>query len=132
RRGPPVVPPVFADLVVLERWLGWRAAGPLEQELVRAPSAIGAVIADTEWNVTHQGHAALLRVRFHVAPLLVCYPLHVTEEIQTSADGCLLLLRHITQPIASTFDRVMLRRPLVPRGTAVILLDKNAEQSVVA
>src|SRR5262249_45412397 len=71
-------------------------------------------------------------MRFNIPPLLVCDPLHVTEEIQTARNGLLLLLWETTQPTSSTFDRLMLRRPLVPRGAAVILFDKNAKQRVIA
>ena len=108
------------------------ATEPIEQKFVGTRENVGAVITDAERNVAHQRHAALLRMRFDVAPLLLCDPLHVTEEIQTARHGCLLLQRKIAQPIASTFDRLMLLRPLVPRGAALILLDKNAEQRVIA
>ena len=101
--------------------LGRRATEPIEQEFIRTRENVGAVITDAEGNVAHQRHAALLCMRFDVAPLLVCDPLHVTEEIETARHGWLLLRRKIAQPIASTFDRLMLRRPLVPCGAALIL-----------
>src|SRR5207244_11445687 len=87
--------------VVFEMRRGRRAAEPIEDGLIPAGENVGAVITDAERNVAHQRHAALLRIRFNAPPLLMCDPLHVTEEIQTARNGVLLLLREITHPIRS-------------------------------
>src|SRR4030095_9115678 len=131
-RNAPVLTPFLRERVVLEERLWRRATEPVEQKFIRARENVGAVITDAEGNVAHQGHTALFGMRFDVPPLQVCDPLHVTEEIQTARNGRLFFLREITQPIASTFHVLMLRRPLVPRGAALVLLDKNAEQRVIA
>src|SRR5262249_16821683 len=131
-RNTPVLSPFLRKCVVLEVWLGRSATEPVEHEFIRARENVGAVITDTERDVAHQSDAALLGVRFNVPPLLERNPLHVTKEIQTAPRGCLLRLRQITQPTARTFDRPMLRRPLIPRGAAFILLDEKAEQRVIA
>ncbi len=80
-RNAPVLSPFLCERVVLEIRLGRRATEPIEQEFIRARENVGAVITDAKWNVAHQRHAALLCVRFDVAPLLMCDPLHITEEI---------------------------------------------------
>src|SRR6188472_4166259 len=131
-RNTPVLSPFLRECVILEMRLGRRATEPIEQKFAGTREHVGAVITDAERNVAHQRHAALLRVRFDVAPLLLRDPLHVTEEIQTTRHVRLLLQRKIAQPITSTFDRPMLLRPPVPRAAAFILLDENAEQCVVA
>ena len=86
-RNAPVLSPFLRECVVLEMRLGRRATEPIEQKFVRARENVGAVITDAERNVAHQRHAALLRMRFNVAPLLLCDPLHVTEEIETARHG---------------------------------------------
>ena len=86
-RNAPVLSPFLRERVILEMRLGRSATEPIEQKFVGARENVGAVITDTERNVAHQRHAALLRVRFDVAPLLLCDPLHVTEEIQTARHG---------------------------------------------
>src|SRR4029078_11299633 len=92
-RNAPVLSPFLCERVVLEVWLWRRAAEPIEQKFIGARENIGAVITDAEWNIAHQRDAALLRMRFDVAPLLLCDPLHVTEKIQTARHGRLFLLR---------------------------------------
>src|SRR5207342_1941111 len=77
-RNAPVLSPFLRERVVLEMRLGRCATEPIEQEFIGTRENVGAVITDAEGNVAHQRHAALLRMRFNVAPLLVCDPLHVT------------------------------------------------------
>jgi len=89
-RNAPVLSPFLCERVILEMRLGRRATEPIEQKFIGPRENVGAVITDAEGNVAHQRHAALLRMRFNVAPLLVCDPLHVTEEIQTARHGWLL------------------------------------------
>src|SRR5262249_2624447 len=136
-RGPaiegnaPVLSPFLREHVVLEVRLGRSATEPIERKFIGARKNVGAVITDAEGNIAHQRHTALLRMRFDVPPLQACDPLHVTEEIQTTPHGWLLLLREITEPITSTLDRLMLGRPPVPRGAALVFLDKNSKQRVI-
>src|SRR5262249_54978845 len=117
--------------VVLKNWLGRRATKPVEHEFIRARENVGAVVTDTERNVTHQRDAALLRMRFNVSPLLVSNPLHVTKEVSASCEDCLLVVRKTLYPVASTFRALMLRRPSVPCSAAVIFLDENTKERVI-
>ena len=88
-RNAPVLAPFLRERVVFKMRLRRSATEPVEQKFIGVRENIGAVITDAERNIAHQRHAALLRVRFDVAPLLLCDPLHVTEEIQTARHGCL-------------------------------------------
>src|SRR4030095_5503635 len=130
-RNAPVLSPFLCKWVVLENWLGRSAAKPIQHEFIGARENVGAVIADAERNVAHQRHAALLRVRFDVPPLLMSNPLHVTKEISALCKACLSVMREIAYPIAGTFSALMVRRPSIPCGATVIFFDKNSEQRVV-
>src|SRR4051812_12621041 len=111
QRNAPVLSPFLCERVILEMRLRRSATEPIEQKFIGTRENIGAVITDSERNVAHQRYTALFRVRFDLAPLLLCDPLHVAEEIQTARHCRLLLLREIAQPITSTLRRPMLRRP---------------------
>src|SRR5206468_7575124 len=97
-RNAPVLSPFLRKRVVLEMWLGRSAAEPVEHEFIRTRENVGAVVTDTEGNVAHQRDAAFLSMRFHIAPLLVCDPLHVTEEIQALYYDYLFVLREFAYP----------------------------------
>src|SRR5215831_6551212 len=124
-RNAPVLSPFLCKWVVLENWLGRSATKPVEHEFIPARENVSAVITNTEGNVAHQRHAALLRMRLNVSPLLIGNPLYVTKEVSASCDGCPSVMREIAYPVASTFSALMLRRPLIPRGATVIFFDKN-------
>src|SRR5215475_9648892 len=108
-RNAPVLSPFLCKWVVLENWLRRSATKPIEHEFIPARENVGAVITDAEWNVAHQRHAALLRIRFDISPLLMSDPLHVTKEVSASCEGCLSVMREIAYPIASTFNALMVR-----------------------
>src|SRR5262249_11215795 len=95
QRNAPVLSPFLGECILLESRLGRRAAAPAEHEFVGARENVGAIITYAEWNVAHERHTALLGMRFNVSPLLMRNPLHVTEEISASHEGCLFLLREI-------------------------------------
>src|SRR5262245_65539800 len=61
-RNAPILSPFLCKRVVLENWLWRRAAEPVEHEFIRARENVGAVITDSEWNIAHQRHAALLQI----------------------------------------------------------------------
>src|ERR1700751_3492586 len=71
-RNAPILPPFLRERVVLKVRLGWRATKPIEHEFNRSRENVGAVKTDAEGDVAHQSHAALLRMSFQVAPLLMC------------------------------------------------------------
>src|SRR5262249_19937174 len=130
-RNAPVLSPFLCKWVVFENWLGGRAAKPIQHEFIGARETVGAVIADTEGDVAHQRHAALLRVRFNIPPLLMSNPLHVTKEISALCKACLPVMREIAYPVASTFNALMVRRPSIPCGATIVFLDENAEKRVI-
>src|SRR5262249_2446710 len=114
-RNAPVLSPFLCKRVVLENWLGRSATKPVEHEFIPVREDVGAVVTDAEGNVHHRRHAGLLRVLFDVPPLLMSNPLHVAKEISAFHKACLLVMREIAYPVASTFSALLLRRPLVPR-----------------
>src|SRR5215831_1408504 len=130
-RNAPVLSPFLCKWVVLENWLGRSATKPVEHEFIPARENVSAVITNTEGNVAHQRHAALLRVRFDVPPLLMSNPLHVTKEISALCKTCLSVMREIAYPITGTFSALMLRWPSIPCGAVVIFFDENAEERVI-
>src|SRR5262245_58862031 len=130
-RDAPVLSPFLCKWVVLEHWLGRSPAKPIKHEFIPARENVSAVITNTEGNVAHQRHAALLRVRFDVPPLLMSNPLHVTKEISALCKACLSVTRKIAYPIASTFSALMVRRPSIPCGATIVFLDENAEERVI-
>src|SRR5262245_3504585 len=127
----PVLSPFLCKWVVLENWFGRSATKPVEHEFIPARENVSAVITNTEGNVAHQRHAALLRVRFDVPPLLMSNPLHITEKVSALGQGCLFFVWEIVYPIAGTFSTLMLRRPSIPCGATLIFFDKNSEQCVI-
>src|SRR4029077_10559507 len=80
KRNPPVLPPFLGKLVVLEVVFGRRAAGPVEREFIGPRENVGAIITDPKGNIAHQRNFAFFGIRFDLTPLLMGYPLHITEE----------------------------------------------------
>ena len=77
------LPPRLRQAVVwlLSRWPGRIA-------VAGARVSLRVDIFDRKFSpVAHKRHAALLCVHFDVSPLLLCDPLHVTEEMQTARHG---------------------------------------------
>ena len=77
----PVLTPFLGELIVFEIRFRRCATGPVEGEPLGVGKDIGAVIADSKWNISHQRDAVLLGELFHSAPLLVCNPLDVAKKI---------------------------------------------------
>src|SRR6266404_1707168 len=128
KRNAPVLSPFLGKLVVLEIRLRWRAAAPIEHELVRSCKNVGAVITDTKRNVAHDGDPALRGIRFELAPLLLRDPLHVAKETLARRERCLSILRQIAQPEARFFDRAVIRSPFVPRLGVAVFLHQRAKE----
>jgi hypothetical protein len=78
------LPPFLGELIVLEIWFGRCAARPVKREFIRSRENVGAVIADAKWNIPHQCDFAVVSTRFDLTPLLMGYPLHITEEMLAS------------------------------------------------
>src|SRR5213080_3643204 len=86
-RDAPVLSPFLRERIILEMRLGRCPAKPIEDEFIRAGENVGAVITDAERNIAHERYAALLRMRFNVAPLPMHDPLHVTKKVQTARNS---------------------------------------------
>src|SRR2546428_7080233 len=131
-RNTPVLAPFLGERVVFEVRLGRRATEPLEHEFIRARENVDAAIADAEWNIAHQCHAPFLGVQFDGAPLLLCDPLHVTEETFAVSQRCLSIVRQVAQPRARCFDCLMLRWPSIPCRAILVRLHQDSKKRVIA
>src|ERR1700732_1612827 len=76
----PVLPPFLRELVFLEIGFGRGAAGPIQRKFVWPRKNVRTVVTNPEWDVTHEGDAALFGVGFDGRPLFVRNPLPVPEK----------------------------------------------------
>ena len=121
-RYTPVLTPFLHKGIILKIRLWRRPARPLQHEFIPPREHIGAMITHTKWNIAHQRDVPRFCIRFELAPLLVRDPLHIAEEILPIPYDHLLILGQIAQPVSSSFHRLKLRRPAIPRRAVVIYL----------